>query len=48
MVRELRAVLPGFDWVLIEGSKLYRGDPQLYDFVSKIEPMKRALNELRV
>jgi len=30
------------------GPKLYHGDPLLYDFVSKIEPMKRALNDLKI
>jgi phosphoadenylyl-sulfate reductase (thioredoxin) len=28
------------------GDKLFKGDPTLYDFVTKIEPMKRALDEL--
>ena len=28
------------------GDKLFKGDPTLYDYVTKIEPMKRALNEL--
>jgi phosphoadenosine phosphosulfate reductase len=28
------------------GDKLFKGDPALYDFVTKIEPMKRALDEL--
>ena len=28
------------------GDKLFKGDPSLYDFVTKIEPMKRALDEL--
>eukprot|EP00960_Hanusia_phi_P032489 749883-Hanusia_phi.AAC.1 len=39
---------PCVDWDLAAGPKLYHGDPLLYDFVSKIEPMKRALNDLKV